>query len=98
MPSLIFSQTRGTANQIVGRQSGSAAAISRGLSTYVTWTPLIAAKYCDEARSAMWAIGRKEVIRSPNSTGTTSSAAAVFVTMLRWLSWTPFGGPVVPEV
>ena len=98
MPILIFSQTRGTANQIVGRASGSAVAIDRGSAMWVTWTPLIAWKYCADARSAMCADGRNDVIRSPKETSTTPWAEREIASMLRWVSWTPFGGPVVPEV
>ena len=46
----------------------------------------------------MWAEGRKEMLRPPGSISKTSSQARHSATMLAWVSCTPFGGPVVPEV
>ena len=49
-------------------------------------------------RSAMWALGRKEMLRPPAAIPRTASQARQTASMLAWVSWTPFGGPVVPEV
>jgi hypothetical protein len=46
----------------------------------------------------MWAVGRKEMLRPPGVIGKTWSQARHWLIMLSWVSCTPFGGPVVPEV
>jgi hypothetical protein len=50
-------------------------------------------------RSKMWHRGRKERATSlgPN-TGKAAMAASTLETMLWWVSITPLGSPVVPEV
>ena len=58
MPALTFCHTRGTPKKMVGRASGSAAAISRGSATEVICMPQIRLTACAEARSAMCAAGR----------------------------------------
>ena len=51
-------------------------------------------------RSKMWHSGRNESARSsgPSTFAKTREAASTFETMLAWLSITPLGRPVVPEV
>ncbi len=46
----------------------------------------------------MWESGRIERIRVSVPSGTTPCSEVLFATMLRWLSMTPFGSPVLPEV
>ncbi|MBP2324437.1 hypothetical protein JOF56_004822 [Kibdelosporangium banguiense] len=82
----------------MGRQSGSAAAISAGEATTVIWVPNTSWKYRAVMRSAMCADGRNEVIRSPNSIGSTLLTARASASRAAWVDSTPFGSPVVPEV
>lgn len=49
-------------------------------------------------RSAMWAFGSQEMTREAGGKSITSLTAATADMMFEWLSSTPFGGPVVPEV
>ena len=50
-------------------------------------------------RSKMWQSGRNERATSSGpKTGKTAAAAATLETMLPWVSITPLGSPVVPEV
>jgi hypothetical protein len=47
----------------------------------------------------MCAAGSQEITFAPRSgKSTMSSTAAVSIIRLRWVSCTPLGGPVVPEV
>ena len=95
---LSFSHTRGTAPQIVGRTSGSAPAMARGSETVVIWVPNTSWRYSAPIRSAMWAVGRNDVLRSPNRTPSTSSTANAWNSRLACVISTPLGLPVVPEV
>ena len=54
--------------------------------------------YCVAHRSAMWADGRKEMMRPPGLVGSRSTTARISAIRLRCVSCTPFGGPVVPDV
>ena len=82
----------------MGRQSGSAAATWLGSGTTVIWVPNTICMYRQVSRSAMCADGMYEVMRSPNSTGSTALTALVSNNRHAWVVSTPLGLPVVPEV
>ena len=49
-------------------------------------------------RSKAWLSGRNDSASSSSVTEITESEARMLLTMFPWLSITPFGSPVVPEV
>ena len=49
-------------------------------------------------RSAMCAIGSQETTRPSSGKAITSSKPRTAESRFSWVSCTPFGGPVVPEV
>jgi hypothetical protein len=46
----------------------------------------------------MWALGSHEMTFEPSGNRISCSTPLVAAIRLRCTSWTPFGGPVVPEV
>ena len=60
-------------------------------------TPLL--RYRQQTmRSNAWLSGRNDNASSSSVTAITESEARMLLTMFPWLSITPFGSPVVPEV
>ena len=96
---LSFSQIRGTEPQTVGLTSGRCATTSRGSAIEVTVLPQHdRALVVGAQRSAMWAEGRNEVLRPPGVAGSRATIERTSAIRLAWVSSTPLGGPVVPEV
>ena len=48
--------------------------------------------------SSMWLRGRIDISRSDSLPAATCTTDAMLAVMLRWVSMTPFGSPVVPDV
>ena len=51
-----------------------------------------------QARSAMCAIGSQETTRPSSGNAITWSKPLTAASRFAWVSWTPLGGPVVPDV
>ena len=93
-----FSQTRGTAKKIVGRQARrSSAAVDRLRANQVSPPDTIWPKWLT-MRSAMCESGRNDRNRSSGPIGTMAVIASIVARRLPCESMAPFGAPVVPLV
>jgi len=92
--------TCGTARSMVTRCSRKVRARTGGwrLVGKITRAPAISGASRPGFSPYMWESGRIERRRVSRPIGTTASVVSALVVTLRWLSMTPFGSPVVPDV
>ena len=91
------SRMRGTAVKKCGRTSGRMTGMSSSLSTNHTGVPADRYTYTT-MRSKIWLSGRKLTAITSGPTGTIASTDLTLLTIFAWVSMTPLGWPVVPDV
>ncbi len=94
----MFSQMRGGASMASGPSSRRSRCTVSGFSGQLAVRRATSAMPSVKAASPTHAIGRYDSQLSPRLTSFTSTNASAVAIMLRWLSITPLGVPVVPEV